>query len=73
MNHNPDYERRRAEFFALSDFDKYVYPLLVDRRDELVIALIDKGREEDRFRIKEIDRLVEIFETVGTKESGTNL
>ena len=55
---------RRAEFFALSDFSKYVYPLLEERKDDLVRTLLDHGEESDRFRILEIERLVDIFEGV---------
>ena len=71
MSESQDFKRRRNEFFALSDFAKFVYPILGERRDDLVASLIDKGGDEPRFRIKEIDRLVEIFENVGTNESAT--
>lgn len=59
-----EHNRRRAEFFALSDFSKYVYPLLEERKDDLVRTLLDHGEESDRFRILEIERLVDIFEGV---------
>ena len=63
---NPDFIRRRNEFFVLSDFKKYVYPILEERKNDLLRLLIDKGQDEHRFAIKEIERLVDIFEDVGT-------
>ena len=71
MSESPDYIRRRNEFFALSDFEEFVYPILIERKDDLIHTLIDKGGEEARYRIKEVDRLAEIFQNVGTNESAT--
>jgi hypothetical protein len=63
-----EYRMRRREFLDSMDFRRFVIPLMAERREDLVRSLVDKGGEDTRFRIKELDDLHDLFEKIANEK-----
>jgi len=67
-----EFRERQKDFFNGEEFQRFFIPLIQTRRIEHVEALISTGGDERRFRIKELDELVEHIEQLAQEKSDSD-
>lgn len=64
-----EFKERQKDFFNGEEFKRFFLPVVETRRIEHVEALISSGGDERRFRIKELDELLEHIEQLSSEKS----